>query len=126
MPSPNGLYCVQKLDHCEGASLENQPQGLTGNGDLWQCDNCEQGFYFDGVICDECQINNCIDCSNATACTKCEDGFGLSSLTHRCIEYIENCRVPFAAQPDHLIMQGQIYSCPSCIEGFFTGTDGKC
>ena len=64
MPTPNGMFCTDWLDHCN-IPLANQPTGLTPSDDLfWVCNDCDKNFYFDGLICTECNIDHCEDCSD--------------------------------------------------------------
>lgn len=42
MPTPNGLFCTDRLDHCSIAPLAKQPTGLTALDDLfWTCPDCD-------------------------------------------------------------------------------------
>jgi hypothetical protein len=65
IPTPNGKFCIQKLDFCLDSALKDQPVGLTPKTPVsWNCSHCATGYFFDGVICDTCEIPFCTACSN--------------------------------------------------------------
>ena len=92
IPTPNGLFCTDRLDHCLDAPLADQPEGLTPLDELfWSCENCSQNYYFDGLICTHCGINNCFDCKDSLTCTLCAPEYNL--FEGDCYPWIRHCKI---------------------------------
>ena len=68
--------CVPRIQNCR-VSIAVQPTGLRYDRekDIWACDSCIGGYYWDGYECSPCgdAIPYCTQCNTATHCTACED-----------------------------------------------------
>lgn len=97
MPTPNGQFCTDRLDHCS-VPLKDQPKNLIPQDDLfWACPNCDQNYYFDGLICTHCGIQNCMDCVDSLTCTQCQPSHNL--FEGECYLWIDHCSVSKDDQP---------------------------
>ena len=59
------------------------------------CEECDKGYYLNNTSleCNKCNMDHCVQCSNATVCTKC-DNISLLATTGNCElcqDVIEGC-----------------------------------
>ena len=63
IPEADGSSCIAKFDHCKNAPIDSQPSTLATNMyGLYECDECESGFFRVDGRCKQCPFSNCADC----------------------------------------------------------------